>query len=123
MNSLTNRLTLSPAVIRVAMAGCATIALFTGCLGSGTTKPTSAHLEPSPASLGAATARIALVNPELGFVVIDFASQTMPAAGTQVNVYRGDKRVGAVRITEPVQPPLATADITEGDLRAGDEAR
>ena len=63
------------------------------------------------------------MNPELGFVVIDFAPQTMPAPGTRVNVYRGGKRVGAVRITEPAHPPLATADIVEGEARVGDEAR
>jgi hypothetical protein len=123
MNSLTNRPTFSPAAKRVALVGCATAMLFAGCLGSGRAKPSGAHLEPSSTELGAAAARIASVNPELGFVVIDFASQTMPAPGAQVNIYRGGKRVGAVRITEPAHPPLATADIVEGEARVGDEAR
>jgi hypothetical protein len=123
MNSLTNQSAFSPAVRRVALVGCATAALFTGCLGSGRAKLSSAHLEPSPTELGAATARIASVNPELGFVVIDFASQTVPTPGTQINVYRGDKRIGAVRVTEPAHPPLATADIVEGEVRVGDDAR
>jgi hypothetical protein len=63
------------------------------------------------------------VNPELGFVVIDFASQTMPAPGAQVDIYRGSKRVGAVLITQPTHAPLATADIVDGEARVGDEAR
>jgi S-adenosylhomocysteine hydrolase len=63
------------------------------------------------------------VNVEHGFVVVDFASQTMPEAGTLVNVYRAEKRVGGIRITEPVHAPLATADIVEGDMRVGDEVR
>ncbi len=63
------------------------------------------------------------MNTELGFVVVDFASQTMPPVGTRVQVYRGDKRVGTVRITEPVHAPLATADVVDGEVRVGDEAR
>ena len=63
------------------------------------------------------------MNSDLGFVVIDFTSHPLPALGTTVNVYRGDKKVGAVRITEPVHAPLATGDIVEGLLHTGDEAR
>ena len=123
MNGLTNRPTFSLAAKRVTLVGCATAVLFTGCVGSGRSKPSRAHLEPSSTEVGAAIARIASVNPELGFVVIDFASQTMPALGTQVTIYRGSKRVGAVRITQPAHPPLATADIVEGEARVGDEVR
>ena len=74
-------------------------------------------------SAGAAAAKIVSVNSDLGFVVVDFASRTVPTVGTRVSVYRGDKRIGAVRITEPVHSPLATADIVEGEVRVGDEAR
>jgi hypothetical protein len=123
MNSPMNRSTFSPAIKHVALVGCATAVLFAGCLGSGRSKPSGAHLEQSSTEVGAAIARIASVNPELGFVVIDFASQTMPAPGTQVTIYRGSKRVGAVRITQPTHPPLATADIVDGEARVGDEAR
>jgi hypothetical protein len=63
------------------------------------------------------------MNPEHGFVVIDFSSRVVPAVGTRVNAYRNGKRVGAVRITEPVRGQLATADIVEGEVRVGDEAR
>ena len=130
MNNLINRQFISPAVKRAAAAGCAAAVLFSGCLGSGTTvparttvKPGNVPLEPSPAQFGAAAAKIVSVNSDLGFVVVDFASRTVPTVGTQVSVYRGDKRIGAVRITEPVHTPLATADIVEGEVRVGDEAR
>jgi hypothetical protein len=103
-------------------------ALLSGCLGSGATAPArtpaapvGAHLEPSSSETG--VARVASVNSELGFVVVDFSGQAMPPVGTRVNVYRGDKRVGTVRITEPVHAPLATADVVEGEARVGDEAR
>jgi hypothetical protein len=78
---------------------------------------------PTPAQFGPAPAKIALVNSELQFVVIDFSSRVMPPVGTRLNVYRGDKNIGVVRITEPVRARLATADIVEGEIRVGDEAR
>ncbi len=68
-------------------------------------------------------ARIVSLNSEHEFVVIDFMSRMVPAVGTRVNVYRNGKRVGAVRITEPVRAQLATADIVEGEVHVGDEAR
>ena len=113
----------SAAVTRVMVLSVATV-LGSGCVGSGATGPathTAAHIEPVPLETGGG--KIASVNSELGFVVVDFASQTMPALGTRLNVYRGNRRVGAVRITEPVRAPLATADIVEGEARMGDEAR
>ena len=123
MNIWNDRQFLSPA-IRCAMVMGLAAALLSGCLGSGSTAPagtpTGARLEPSAPETGGA--RVASVNSELGFAVIDFAEQTMPPVGTRVNVYRGDKRVGTVRITEPVHAPLATADIVEGEVRVGDEA-
>jgi hypothetical protein len=56
-------------------------------------------------------------------VVMEFTSRMMPAVGTRVTIYRNGKRVGAVRITEPARAPLTTADIVEGEVHVGDEAR
>jgi hypothetical protein len=124
MNIRIDRRLFSPAVKRAMVMGLATV-LLSGCLGGGATAPagtpTGAHLEPSATETG--VARVASVNTELGFAVVDFAAQTMPPVGTRVNVYRGDKRVGTVRITEPVHAPLATADVVDGEVRVGDEAR
>jgi hypothetical protein len=129
MNNLIQWRCFSPAV-SAAVAGGAVMVLFSGCLGSGATvpprtaaKPGTARFASSPTPSGAAAAKIVSMNSDLGFVVVDFGSRTVPAVGTRVNVYRGDKRVGAVRITEPVHTPLATADIAEGEVRVGDEAR
>jgi hypothetical protein len=127
MNILREQQSFSAAVRRAMMLSVAT-AFVSGCLGSGATAPAgtpathaASHLEPAPLETGGG--KIASVNSELGFVVVDFTSQTMPALGTRLNVYRGDKRVGVVRITEPARAPLATADIVEGEVRVGDEAR
>ncbi len=126
----TIRQVLSSAIMRAAAVGCITAALVAGCLGGGAaapartaTKPGGPYIEPAPAELGLGTARIASVNAERGFVVVDFASRTMPEVGTLVNVYRAEKRVGGIRITEPVHAPFATADIVEGEMRVGDEVR
>jgi len=81
------------------------------------------HVEPVPTELGAAVAKVVSVSSQHGFVVIDFGSGIMPAAGTQVAIFRGYKRVGTVRITEPTRAPFGTADIVEGEARVGDEAR
>ena len=111
------------AAVNSAMVLSAVTVLVSGCMGNGVTSEAreSARLEPVP--LETDGGKIASVNSEFGFVVVDFESQPMPALGTRLNVYRGHIRVGTVRITEPVRAPLAAADIVEGDVRVGDEAR
>ena len=88
-----------------------------------TAQPDNRRVEPSSTELGTMAARIVSLNSEHEFVVIDFTSRMVPAVGTRVNVYHNGKRVGAVRITEPVRAQFATADIMEGEVRVGDEAR
>lgn len=124
MNVQKIRRLFSPKVKRAMLISLATMVL-SGCLGTGSTAPAGtpvgARLEPSATESG--VAKVASVNTELGFAVVDFAAQTMPPVGTRINVYRGDKRVGTLRITEPVHAPLATADLVDGEARVGDEAR
>jgi len=81
------------------------------------------HSTSVPLELTGAPAKIVSVNGDLGFVVIDFTTQALPSVGTKLNIYRGDKQVGVVRVTEPARAPLATADVVEGQMRPGDEAR
>jgi hypothetical protein len=76
-----------------------------------------------PAQFGPAPAKITQLNTQHQFVVIDFGSRVMPAIGTRLDVYRENKRVGAVQLTEPVRARYATADILEGELQRGDEVR
>jgi hypothetical protein len=123
MNIVMNRLFSSPAMRRIAMVGFAAAVLFTGCLGGTALRPDESGVGPSPAQLGPPAARIVSLNSEHDFVVIDFTSQMIPEVGTTVSIYRNGKRVGAVRITEPVRAQFATADIMEGEVHVGDEAR
>ena len=73
--------------------------------------------------LRAAGAKITHVDAKLRFVVIDYRARAMPAVGTRVTVYRAGQRVGEVQITDPVRVSFATADIRDGEVRVGDEAR
>jgi hypothetical protein len=63
---------------------------------------------------------IMLVNPNKNFAVIDFGTGSVPPGGTELSVYRGGRMIGAIKITEPVKAPLASADIVNGTLASGD---
>jgi hypothetical protein len=121
MDMVLNRSFSSLEMRRVAVVGFAAAVLFTGCLGRMTARPDESGVGPSPGQLGPPAARIVSLNSEHDFVVIDFTSRTIPAGGTTVSIYRNGKRVGAVRITEPVRAQFATADIVEGEVHVGDE--
>jgi len=54
------------------------------------------------------------------FVVVDFRNGEVPPIRSELGVYREGIFVGSVRISEPVKPPLASADILSGALRRGD---
>jgi hypothetical protein len=114
-------------VARIGVINFAAALFFLGCAGSGSTAkrtspaPANVHLEPAPQELGATTPKVVSVNGEQKFAVVDFGSQSVPEAGTLLNIYRGGKRVGAVRITQPIRAPLATADVVEGAARLGDD--
>jgi hypothetical protein len=123
MNIVLNRLFLSSAIRRIVIMGLGVAMFFTGCLGSTTSRPNESVVGSSPTQLGPPAARIVSLNPEHDFVVIDFTSQMIPEVGTTVSIYRNGKRVGAVRITEPVRAQFATADIVEGEVHVGDEVR
>jgi hypothetical protein len=116
--------------LRAACAGLAVVAIAIGCSSLDATAPARSSVQsepnpvaPTPSQFGPAPAKIVSVNPELRFVVIDFSSRVMPPVGTRLQVYRGEKPIGVVRVTEPTRAQLATADIVEGDVRVGDEAR
>lgn len=109
-----NKLLLSG--LALILAGCAARGTSTGT----TAAPDAAAIRPVPAS---ARTTITLINAQYRFAVIDFAGHSVPAAGTRLVAYRDNKRVGAVRLTEPIRSGLATADILEGELRVGDEIR
>jgi len=112
-------------VLGVIVLGCGVIGCAHGPSGARTAAPNPKpdEAQVAPFQFGAAPARIASVSAQYRFVVVDFSSRSLPSLGTKLLVYRDGRRVGVIQITEPVRAQFATADILEGDLRVGDEAR
>jgi len=102
--------------VALAAAGCATRPIRPD-----TARP--AKPTPPPSPLAAAPAKLLVVNTEHQFVVLDFSGRLVPPLGTRLTVSREGKPVGVVRVTGPVRGWTAVADILEGELRVGDEAR
>ena len=71
------------------------------------------------------TAKVVMVkmDPDMKFVVLEFFTTEVPTVGSQITLYRGKERVATVKATEPMKPPLVTADILDGEPRKGDEVR
>ena len=100
-------------------------ALLTGCA---TQVPPPAKTPAAPAGtpvaqFAAPGAKITHVDARFRFVVLDYRSRPIPFLGTRLGVYRAGQRVGEVQITDPVRMGFATADIRNGELHVGDEAR
>jgi hypothetical protein len=67
--------------------------------------------------------KVASVNPNLRFVVIDFAFNPLPQVDQPMNVYRNGQKVGEVRISSQSRNSIIAADLTAGEARVGDEIR
>ncbi len=69
------------------------------------------------------TGRVAAVNVNLRFVVLDFALNPMPALGQRLNVYRQGQKVGEVTVSGPVRNSNVVADLVVGEAQVGDQVR
>jgi len=67
--------------------------------------------------------KVVRTNPRLNFVVLDFGLQGLPAIGQQFSIYRLGKKVGKVRVSGPAWDTYTVADIVEGQIWTGDEAK
>lgn len=84
---------------------------------------TSTNGAPSARPMGGWSGRILSINSKLRFVVIDFSLNQMPPNGRVMSVYRAGTKVGEVRLGAQTRGDLSTAEILEGELQFGDEAR
>jgi hypothetical protein len=119
-------------VIWTAAAG---LLLCAGCAherstGAGTMPPQAAapaapgpggHRIVTPAD--ALSGKVTWVNPNLRFVVITFPIGQMPTQDRRLEVYRGDLKVGEVRMTGPQQDDSMVGDIVAGEAGVGDVVR
>ena len=67
--------------------------------------------------------KVVRTNERLNFVVLDFGLQGLPAIGQQFSIYRLGKKVGKVRVSGPAWDTYTVADIVEGQIWTGDEAK
>jgi hypothetical protein len=67
--------------------------------------------------------KVALVNPEARFVILDYSLSQMPPMGQRLSVFRKGVRVGEVKISGQPQTGYVAADITTGEIKIGDESR
>jgi tetratricopeptide (TPR) repeat protein len=67
--------------------------------------------------------KVASVNANLRFVVMDFPLRKMPALDQRLNVYRNAQKVGEVKVTGPALDTTIAGDITAGEAQLGDEVR
>lgn len=94
------------------------------------TPPASTPASPSPAPTKVTVTpdttlagKVISVNANLRFVVVNFPVGHMASVDQQLNVYRQGQKVGAVKITGPQQDDNIIADISDGEVQAGDEVR
>jgi len=104
-----------------AMAVCG-IFLLSGCTAlpwaRHGTKHASSVLPPSgPRRVG----RVALVNAELGFVLVDVGSLYAPQAGTALKSFHGTEESGVLAVSPEKQRPFIVADIVKGAPKVGDD--
>jgi hypothetical protein len=68
-----------------------------------------------------ARAQIQHVDNQQQFVVLEFKNtDTIPGVGSTLSVYRANRMIGNIKITDPIQPPYASADILNGTIQLGD---
>jgi len=67
--------------------------------------------------------KIVSVNPALRFVVMDFPVWLMPALDQRLHIYRGEQKIGEVKVTGPTVDTTVAGDLVAGEARPGDEVR
>lgn len=89
-------------------------------------KTTAARDSTSPTkakALNESTGKVASVNSDLRFVVIDFALNPLPKVDQRLSVFHDGQKVGEVKISNQTRNAIVAADIMSGQAQVGDEVR
>ena len=78
---------------------------------------------PTSSPSNAVVGKVARVNSELRFVVLDFALKPLPQIGTKMNIYRGGQKMGELKISGPSDGGNIAADLMIGQTQPGDTVR
>jgi hypothetical protein len=76
--------------------------------------------QPTTTAVASRTGKVASVNQELRFVVLDFSVSSIPAEGRTLSVYRAGAKVAEVKVSGPVVGSNTAADILSGNVQVGD---
>jgi hypothetical protein len=69
------------------------------------------------------TGKIALVKANLKYVVVDGELGAVPPAQTMLGVYRGENKVGEIKVSPQIRANNYAADIVSGAPQVGDTVR
>jgi hypothetical protein len=83
------------------------------------TSNTNVVFTPAPSAIG----RVASVNQQARFVVLNFPVGQLPPADSRLAVFRSGTKTGELRVTGPAQDTFTVADLLSGSAQEGDEAR
>ena len=75
------------------------------------------------ATTGSPVGRIASVNAQAKFAVVNFPVGQVPANETRLSVFRAGAKVGELKISGPSADNFTVGDITAGSAQDGDEVR
>lgn len=70
-----------------------------------------------------ARGKVALVNAQLRYVILEFGMARVPSPGQRFAIFRESEKVGQIRISNETSGSNIAADIIMGDLQVGDEVR
>lgn len=70
-----------------------------------------------------AAGRVASVNAQARFAVVNFPVGQVPARDTRFAIYHSGQRVGSLRISGPAEGTFTVGDIIAGSAQDGDEVR
>lgn len=88
----------------------------------GSKQPATAQVQQA-APVTESAGKVASVNTNLRFVVIDFAFNPVPQLDQRLGVYRNGQKVGEVKISNQARNNIVAADIMAGEAKVGDEVR
>ena len=69
------------------------------------------------------TARVASVNENLRYVIVDFTNSRRPAIDERLSVYRVGEKVAEIKVSGPYRNTTVAADIVVGEVKYGDEVK
>lgn len=103
-------------LFRFAALAAGGILFFSGCAWRKHPRKEDALL-PGPRRVG----RVAVVNEDLHYVLVDVGSLYSPAAGTALKSFSGGTETGILAVGREKERPFIAADIVKGEPKVGDD--